>query len=339
MTEPKLMLPTYYLHQLADELDKRQVDSNRWLASVGLTIKQIDQPDQLISYTHFKKLISSSIELSNQAALGLKVGQGLGLTTHGMLGYAIIVSSCLRETIELISRYLNTRTPLLRVKLVSGVQTLTIELHECYPLESIQIPFLETAVLTLYNMLMQVTQNSAAIQSISFPFKQPSYINFYRQVFSLPIQFGTNVASISVSQNGLDDPLPMADPSSLSQAKLICEQELARLQSQEEFQSRVRKYLLAHENQFPKLSSVAKHFNLSQRTLHRRLKDNNSRYSEILASVREYRAKELLSNSNLSIQQIASTLGYSDNANFRKAFKRWHGCSPRSYRVNRQRDE
>jgi len=329
------MMPTYYLHQLADELDKLQVDTNHWLASVGLNIKQIDQPEQLISYRHFKKLISSSIVLSGQAALGLKVGQRLGLTTHGMLGYAIIVSSCLRETIELFSRYLNTRTPLLRVKLVSASNTLKIELHECYPLGDIKIPFLETAVLTLYNMLMQVTQNAAAIQSVTLPFKQPPYIDFYRRIFSQPIQFDAKVASISLSQNGLDNPLPTADPNSLAQAKLICEQELTRLQSQEEFQSRVRKYLLSHEHQFPNLSSVAKYFHLSQRTLHRRLGENNSRYSEILASVREYRAKELLRNSDLSIQQIASTLGYSDNANFRKAFKRWQGCSPREFRLSR----
>jgi len=336
MTTAELMMPTYYLHQIADELEKDKVDSKRWLAAVGLNIQQIDQPDQMIPFRHFKKLISTAVDLSNQAALGLKVGQRLGLTTHGMLGYAIIVSSCLRETVELFSRYLNTRTPLLRVKLVNHSQTLKIELHECYPLENIKIPFLETALLTLYKMLMQVTQNSAVVESIAFPFKQPTYIESYQSIFTQPLFFEASVASISLSQEGLDSPLPMGDPNSLAQAKLICEQELIKLQNQEEFQSRVRKYLLSHENQFPNLISVARYFNMSQRTLDRRLKKNHTRYSEILASVRQYKATEMLCNSNMSIQQIAANLGYSDSASFRKAFKRWRDCSPSEYRENRE---
>ena len=332
MKDAELRLPTYYLHQIADELAKESVDTNQWLARVGLTINKIDQMGQMISFSQFKTLISDAIHLSAKPALGLRVGQRLGLTTHGMLGYAISASSCLRETVELFSRYLNTRTPLLRVELVSTEDILTIELHECYLLAKIEIPVFESAIFTLHNLLMQVTNHKAPIERIEFPYHQPAYVDLYHQLFAQPVQFDRPFASLSLFQSELDRPLPMADQNSLKQAKLICEQELIRLQSKEELKSRIRKYLLSTQNNFPCLKEVAEYFHMSQRTLHRRLKEDKSGYSEILKNVREYRATEMLSKKDKTIQEIGFSLGYSDIANFRKAFKRWRGCSPRDFR-------
>jgi len=334
MDDHSLSLPTYYLQQVADELAKRQVNTSAWLAHSGLTLEQINQPEQSISFSQFSSLIIDAMRLSNQPDLGLLVGKRLGLTTHGMLGYAIIASSCLRETIELFSRFMNTRTPLLRVAVVSSEEELRVELHQCYPLNRIKIPFLESAIFTLYNLLMQLTQNAAPIRKLCFPYAKPNYAKLYQQSFSFPIQFDSQTASISLTQSALDHALPMADQQTLNQAKIICEQELAQLQSKEFFQTRVRKYLLSFEKSFPSLAELSNHFHLSQRTLHRRLQSENVSYSNILESIRKFRSMELLSATSMTVQEISFLLGYSDVANYRKAFKRWQGCSPSEFRKN-----
>ncbi len=43
-------------------------------------------------------------------------------------------------------------------------------------------------------------------------------------------------------------------------------------------------------------------------------------------------ALEHLKSGRLSIQEIAFLLGYSDVANFRRAFKRWEGVAPSEVR-------
>ena len=334
MDEANILIPTYYIHQIGEQLTAEGVDVERWLKNANLNLDQLSIPSHKISFTQFTRLVSTAVTLSNEPAIGLKVGKKLGLTAHGMLGYAIIASGSVREMVEIFSRFLNTRTPLLRVNIESSEKILTINLHECYPLNTIKIPFLESAIFTIYNLLMQITQNSAPISKISFPYAKPAYEKEYISCFNYPIDFDCRVASISLLQSEIDRPLLMRDQASLEQAKNICEQELLKLQIEESLVTRLRKYLLSFENEFPSLDEVAKYLKLSQRTLHRRLGDENTSYTKVLKDAKYFKACELLVNSKLTVQEIAFFVGYSDVANFRKAFKSWEGVSPKGYRVD-----
>jgi AraC-like DNA-binding protein len=71
---------------------------------------------------------------------------------------------------------------------------------------------------------------------------------------------------------------------------------------------------------------------ISQSTLYRRLSLENKSFQRLLDNRREALAKRLLENSRMSIAEIASALGYAENASFTRAFRRWTKTSPRRYR-------
>lgn len=332
MDEQKLLLPTYYISQLAEELEAQGVHSNDWLEKYGLNKDLLSDQNQTISLYAYKLLILDALSLTKQPSLGLLVGKRIGLTSHGMLGYAVIASSCLHETVEIISRYLDTRQPLIRIELSNGQTDLAVQLHQCYPLDKIERPFLESSILVLYNMLMQITKNSPPISMICFPFPEPDYGELFSEVFDFEIVFNAKTACICLNKSGLDAPLVMADKNSLQQAKQICERELEKLQLLELLHTRIRKYLLSFKGGFPSLIEVSRYFHMSPRTLHRQLIREGSSYSQTLRSVREFVAVELLNNSAMTVQEISLALGYSDVANFRKAFKQWTGTSPSGFR-------
>lgn len=54
-------------------------------------------------------------------------------------------------------------------------------------------------------------------------------------------------------------------------------------------------------------------------------------FSNILVEQRMKRALTLLTSTNLTVEQIASFVGYSDKSNFHKTFKKFYGQSPRNY--------
>ena len=71
---------------------------------------------------------------------------------------------------------------------------------------------------------------------------------------------------------------------------------------------------------------------VTPRTLHRRLQREQTSYKQILREVRHALAIEHLKSGRLSVEEIAWTLGYSDVANFRRAFRQWEGVAPSDYR-------
>lgn len=60
-------------------------------------------------------------------------------------------------------------------------------------------------------------------------------------------------------------------------------------------------------------------------------KETGFSFSEILFDLRMERAKILLADSNLSIEEIAYMTGYNDSSNFYKAFHKKFGMSPREF--------
>lgn len=75
---------------------------------------------------------------------------------------------------------------------------------------------------------------------------------------------------------------------------------------------------------------------LSVRTIQRRLSDEDTTYSEVLESTRSILAGELLETSDKSLAEIASHLGYTNQGNFSRAFRRWSGVTPNMFRQQRR---
>ncbi|PLX38436.1 MAG: AraC family transcriptional regulator [Hyphomicrobiales bacterium] len=82
--------------------------------------------------------------------------------------------------------------------------------------------------------------------------------------------------------------------------------------------------------------SIARTLGLSRRTLHRRLVDESTTFSELLERCRTRVACHELSHSSKPLSDIALGLGYSDQSAFGRAFRAAAGQTPRQYRTSTQ---
>jgi AraC-like DNA-binding protein len=80
------------------------------------------------------------------------------------------------------------------------------------------------------------------------------------------------------------------------------------------------------------MEAVADALHMSARTLQRRMEQEGTRFSEVLDGVREGLARRLVADPSLSLVEIASRLGFADLATFSRAFKRWTGKPPGTWR-------
>ena len=67
--------------------------------------------------------------------------------------------------------------------------------------------------------------------------------------------------------------------------------------------------------------------------MHRQLLREGASFKELLDQTRHMLALRYLQARDMSVKEIAYMLGYSDVANFRRAFKRWEGVAPKAYRA------
>jgi AraC-like DNA-binding protein len=75
---------------------------------------------------------------------------------------------------------------------------------------------------------------------------------------------------------------------------------------------------------------------LSRRTFNRRLAEAGITFKNALDTVRFEVAQQLLRETQLSVTQIAAALGYAEAGPFIRAFRRWSGFSPGSWRPARK---
>jgi AraC-like DNA-binding protein len=71
---------------------------------------------------------------------------------------------------------------------------------------------------------------------------------------------------------------------------------------------------------------------MSARTLRRKLREEDTSFRQLVDELRRDFALRYLRDTDLTVEEIAETLGFSDAANFRHAFRRWTNTAPYEFR-------
>lgn len=331
-------LPVQYLRQVAEQLFAMGGDVPAWLARSQLSEMQLNAPAFHPDFAVFSGLIRDALDSTGDAAFGLLVGERLVVNTHGILGYAAMQSGSIREALQLVESFLGLRTTLVSISQHLDGDLGHIVFTPSYPLGDIERPVLEAVILAIKNIFDAITFRAYALTGVSFPFARPNYAGLAEDLFRCTVTYDAGWAGFTLPAALLDLPLKMADPVSFREAELICQRELDKLKQKVSMSARVRRVMLEKQYGFPSLNVTARLFHLTPRTLHRRLLEEKTAFKEILEEVRHTLALEHLKTRSMSIEEIAYTLGYTDMANFRRAFKRWESMPPSQYRERHCRD-
>lgn len=153
----------------------------------------------------------------------------------------------------------------------------------------------------------------------------------FEEIFGCEVRSGPG--RIRFDRDLLDLPLPGADAKQHSQYSERCDRAMRELLKPLDVAEMVRRVLLARASQIPTLAQIARQLCLSTRTFRRRLSDAGTSYKDLVREARFNMAAHYLATTDLRTEVVAELLGYSDPANFRHAFKRWSGMSPRRFSV------
>jgi AraC-like DNA-binding protein len=170
---------------------------------------------------------------------------------------------------------------------------------------------------------------------VELAFPQPEHYARFAHLWPGPARFNQAKSRLIFPASRLDDSLQMADSVTAKQIEQECERELEKRAHQDLLLSELMRQIRAHRAGFPSLEELARERHVSERTLKRQLQARGTTYRALVDELKRERATELLERKHLSVQEVAHALGYGDPANFHRAFRRWFGTSPESWRKER----
>jgi AraC-like DNA-binding protein len=256
----------------------------------------------------------------------------LKLSSHDILGYAMLSSPSVDQALRLVSRYFSLITPTYSLRYRSDAKIAEALVQPQLALSPRVRQFhLEAIAVAFYEHVRSLLSGDLPACSIHLSFAAPEHAARYRELQNAVIHFGEeNLAGarIVLERDVVMRPLALADDNALRMAQSRCDALLSHITQGARLSDWVEMMLRQAADGQPRLEELAQILNLSPRTLERRLADEQSSFRGIARRARHERACELLKGGRLGVTQIAYQLGYTDVANFTRAFRREAGMAP-----------
>ena len=168
---------------------------------------------------------------------------------------------------------------------------------------------------------------------IHFRYPRPPYADQCEQVYGTRVLFGQKQNALIFDRALLDRPLKGAFPSLHQQAEHMVERRVASLPRGASVSRMVERVLTKNPDLLGSgIERVATELKMHPRTLQRRLREEDQSFAELLARARFQVAVDLLQAGKEDIESISERLGFSDRRSFTRAFTRWAGRTPSSFR-------
>lgn len=173
-------------------------------------------------------------------------------------------------------------------------------------------------------------------QQAILPGRRPGDMAMLRAIFGPRIDFDSGPPSLRFAITPLRSLHKTPETRLLSHLEDAAGHYLAALPACEGARDRVRALLdVDLAGRSPSLSAIARQMGLSRRSLQRALAEEGTSYIRLLDDLRRERARILLADRRQSLGAIAYRLGYTDQATFTRAARRWFGAAPRRVREAR----
>lgn len=338
-------LSVNYAAILLQLVENRGCDSNDLLAASGITKTELANPDGYINSCQYHALIHNALILTKEPALGLYYGQRLNISTHGLLGYAILSSPSLAKTAEITQKYISLSNRLIKPlfhfehndALNNTDSSIRIDGEIDDPL--IYRFEMESSFTAIYEIWHDLLGNHKGLSGISFKYAEPEYAQVYTEFLDIPIQFNSPFNELTFSRQALAPLKRLTNPTILLTVEKQCELLLNKLEKQTEnppsLSQHIRQLLVQLPGNFLTQEQMAEHLNMTPRTMARQLEKENTSFKQILELIKKELALQYLTFTELTVDEIAYLLNYNDASNFTRAFKRWTGIRPSEYKCKK----
>ena len=308
------------------------IDFAPTLKKIGVDLDNRTRPGARVVRSKMEAIWREAVEQSGDPAVGLVVGSHAEPRDYYVLGHAWLAAMSLHDAFDRLIRYREVLTnTIAEVRLRREDKLYVIEAS--YPdRERMPIPTGIDAGISSVLRLCEISMGSPVKPvKAELIFDKDWHPDAYAERLGCPIRFGCEQNALWFPLDTLDEALPGAVPEVLDCTDRIARDYIASF-DHSQVATQVRSLLIS---MLPSgkvdQDTVASKLYCSASTLQRQLSAEGTSYRDIMAETRESLAKQYLSDPDYTPSEVAYMLGFADQSNFGRAFKRWTGMSPGEY--------
>ena len=310
-----------------------RVDGRSLLADLELDISADWDPKVMIpddSYYRMLERLATQVDVTD---LPVRVGASMQLDEYGALGLAFKAATNLRASYDRVERYARLWTSVVRYELRTGPEGVLFIVHRPGERRLGMRLSNETTLAASVSIARQVSPQPVTPVRVLVQHAAPGDISAHEHWFGCPVLFDAGMDAILYGADTMAQPNMLGDAGISRYLLSHLDAELSEITTDPPLVSQAKRAIAqALSEGAPKMVDIARGLGLSARSFHRRLSDHGVSFQTLTEETRRDLAEGLLRDDRHSLAEIAFLTGFSEQSSFTRAFKRWVGVTPASYR-------
>jgi len=302
------------------------------LESVGIKPHVLEEPKARVSPEQYSRLIQELWRVTKDEFLGL-TSKPCPLGAFSYMAFSVINCENLGHLIKRMNKFYQLLGNDIDILISEDEDVVFLSFNigtEC----SDPFHFLTESYMTiLHRFSSWLIGQRIVIDQALFNYSAPTHAEEYGGIFCPNIYFDEKETGIKFHKRYLDMPITQSEMMLREYLKRSPANIVVRPYSDNSYTARVRSMLnVGVEQKNLSLEQVADNLHTTASSLRRYLKIENTSYQIIKDGIRRDMAIYMLTETQLSLQDISVKLGYSESSAFQHTFKKWTGLSPGAYR-------
>ncbi|HEX6225070.1 MAG TPA: AraC family transcriptional regulator ligand-binding domain-containing protein [Chryseolinea sp.] len=300
-------------------------------ANIDLTAIKL-RKEYIIAEQQMDDLWQAACRLGNDPLFGLHFGESLRLPALGVVGEIIKSSQTVGQALEIAASLTNMVTDLFTMKVTRNRKAIVVELVPTILKASDFTMRQMTDLLMVFviHELDGLLLEKITPTSVYFPYSIPDEKEYTRVLRCKPLKRKDRLA-IHFEAKLWEEPI-LSSNYELQEFLLQTVNGNGDEHGSPRFMDRIHDYVMRNAYLgIPSLEDVASNFNVTPRSLQRRLQEEGATYQQVSDAVRKSLALQYIRAGDYPIKEISLMLGYNELSAFSRAFKRWTGKAPTNF--------
>ena len=329
--QDKILLLQHGCTDLLYLAQRRGALLHKLLSGTSIFEQDIQKPHGRLHHADWLKLLQNCQQLLNSPELPFLLGTTLLHNRYISVSQCLLYAADLKQALSQLLYFRHQLFPGFYVQLYRRQQGIVLEFNTGLTLGQQH----STAMTVLFSLLLSLIKlqlGSSRGISAQLKHQPPALALPYQLHWGCAVSFNQPCDSLLIEHHLWHQAFSAANPAKFAAARRTCRQLNRILPRQRgllehicQLQRRALPALLS-------LEQAAQQLGVSASMLKRQLNLHKTNFAQLLDSVRRDAARQLLQQGCYSNRQLACKLGYSDEHNFRRAFKRWTGLIPSSFK-------